>query len=110
MSSRTSCASYLYAKGLINCGYGLPLWSPEPEPEGEIQIGDVGFIHDGKFIRLFNAVRPPDDPLNSRGVPDNFVKVEVGHVDTRPHHISKGALCTTSLTAQDNSVDLAASK
>lgn len=36
-------------------------------------IGDVGFIADGRFARLLNAVRPADDPTNMENdVPGGF--------------------------------------
>lgn len=34
---------------------GYPLWFPEPHDTGEVQIGDVGYIHEGAFVRLFNV-------------------------------------------------------
>ena len=34
---------------------GHALWFPEPHNSGEVQIGDVGFIKDGAFVRLFNV-------------------------------------------------------
>ena len=34
--------------------YGYALWHPEPHKTGEAQIGDVGYIREGAFIRLFN--------------------------------------------------------
>ena len=33
---------------------GYPLWFPEPHDTGEPQIGDVGYLEDGAFVRLFN--------------------------------------------------------
>ncbi|EKM58706.1 uncharacterized protein PHACADRAFT_193823 [Phanerochaete carnosa HHB-10118-sp] len=64
--------SHVYAQQLISCGLGLPLWQPEPPTFGIPEIGDAGFIQNGCFYRLFNALKPADDPLNSRGVPDGF--------------------------------------
>jgi hypothetical protein len=43
--------------------HGHALW--EPDPRGlynAVEVGDVGFIRGGYFIRLFNALRPPDAP------------------------------------------------
>ena len=47
-----SCLSTLYQ--------GHALWYPEPHVTGEAQIGDVGYISEGAFIRLFNlnSARP----------------------------------------------------
>ena len=73
----TYSAPYLYAEQLIACGFGLPLWQPEPTSFGEVQIGDVGFVEDGCFYRLFNAMRPKSDPANARGVPEGFVQLEI---------------------------------
>ena len=72
--SRAAC---IYAEQLRMHGHGEPLWQPEPRPEdGEVLIGDVGFIEDGRFYRLFNARFPADHPINVDGVPDGFVPLE----------------------------------
>ena len=49
------------------------MWYPEPDLVfGEIQLGDVGYIHEGMFIFLFNCLGH-DNPRNARrGVPDGF--------------------------------------
>lgn len=68
-----SDAAQVYARELRSHNYGEPLWQPEPSQYGEVLIGDVGFIEDGRFYRLFNAALPADDPVNAEfGVPDGF--------------------------------------
>ena len=50
--------------------YGHGLW--EPSPRGQytaVEIGDVGFIRDGYFHRLFNVLLPEDHPSHQDGVP-----------------------------------------
>lgn len=69
--------AYIYAEQLLKCQHGLPLWEPEPTKLGEVLIGDVGFIQNGCFYRLFNVLRPADDPANSRGVPEGFIRLEI---------------------------------
>lgn len=56
----------------IRCpAFGPALWDPEPtNPGTPVQIGDVGFIRRGKFLRLFNAMKPADDPSQEFGVPE----------------------------------------
>jgi hypothetical protein len=53
--------------------YGHALW--EPNPWGlysAVQVGDVGFIGEGKFHRLFNALLPEDHPSHENfGVPEH---------------------------------------
>ncbi|KAI0715783.1 hypothetical protein C8T65DRAFT_726491 [Cerioporus squamosus] len=63
----------IYAKELRDLGFGYPLWVPEPSPEsGEVQLGDVGYLSQGKFCFLFNCMRGADDPVNRKGVPEGF--------------------------------------
>ncbi|TFK84726.1 hypothetical protein K466DRAFT_496053 [Polyporus arcularius HHB13444] len=63
----------IYAKELRDLGFGQPLWIPEPSPEsGEVQLGDVGYLSQGKFCFLFNCMRSADDPVNRKGVPASF--------------------------------------
>ena len=52
--------------------YGYPLWEPSPiNPNRPVQVGDVGFILEGRFHRLFSALLPEDDPSHSEfGVPE----------------------------------------
>ncbi|EKM58786.1 uncharacterized protein PHACADRAFT_73658, partial [Phanerochaete carnosa HHB-10118-sp] len=44
----------IYASSLQTLHLGHALWYPEPHESGEPQIGDVGFMFEGAFIRLFN--------------------------------------------------------
>ena len=71
-------AALTYAKALRNLGYGEPQWQPEPHDEdGEVLLGDVGFVEDGRFCRLFNVTRSADDPIHEKsGVPTGFKVLE----------------------------------
>ena len=43
--------------------FGHALWDPAPEGVfGPVKVGDVGYVREGRFIRLFNALLPADDP------------------------------------------------
>ena len=51
--------------------YGYALWEPSPtNPNSPAQVGDVGFILEGRFYRLFSALLPADDPSQEFGVPE----------------------------------------
>ena len=52
--------------------YGHALW--EPNPGGRytsVEIGDVGFIRQGSFHRLFNILLPEDHTSHQDGVPQD---------------------------------------
>ena len=70
-------------------GYGHALWEPSPENLPVVGIGDVGYICEGKFHRLFNIFLSADDPSHETyGVPDN-------HEPFRPkvsEHVRTGIL------------------
>ncbi|EMD33957.1 hypothetical protein CERSUDRAFT_107747 [Gelatoporia subvermispora B] len=42
----------------------MPLWEPERTKYGEVEIGDVGYLHNGGFYRLFNATFLASNPIN----------------------------------------------
>ena len=104
-------AAKVYAKGLSHLRHGLPLWIPEPADGGAILIGDVGYILDGRFYRLFNATQPRDNPINAGEVPPKF---EV--LPTNPktmHRVEElfppgSALCSQSVRKVDVSIGAAA--
>jgi hypothetical protein len=49
--------------------YGHALWEPSPGHYTAVEIGDVGFIREGRFHRLFNILLPEDHPSHQNGVP-----------------------------------------
>ena len=52
-------------------GYGHALWEPSPG-DHVVGVGDVGYIYEGRFHRLFNILLPADHPSHETiGVPDN---------------------------------------
>ena len=54
-SAPDPASSYVvYPSGLFHLGLGYALWYPEPHETRESQIGDVGYVQEGAFIRLFN--------------------------------------------------------
>jgi hypothetical protein len=54
--------------------YGHALWAPNPWGlYSAVQVGDVGFIREGKFHRLFNVLLPEDHPSHTNfGVPEHY--------------------------------------
>ncbi|KAI9430012.1 hypothetical protein BJY52DRAFT_94949 [Lactarius psammicola] len=70
--------------------FGYALWEPDPgEQSSPVEVGDVGYIRQGKFYRIFNALLPANHPSHeSLGVPED-------HEQLRPRmqdHINRGTL------------------
>ena len=66
--------------------YGHALWQPSPSnPNNPVGIGDVGFIRNGKFHRLFNALISAEDQSN---VPEHYEQLVPKFSD----HISEDTL------------------
>jgi hypothetical protein len=58
-----------YANALITKGHGRPLWEPDPGEYAPVELGDVGYLYRGAFVKLFNASKAIDDPSNQFGLP-----------------------------------------
>ncbi|KAH9941405.1 hypothetical protein B0H21DRAFT_550868 [Amylocystis lapponica] len=58
---------------------GYRLQNPEPSMASEIEIGDVGYISQGQYRRLFNATKDADHEVNKHGVPYRFEQFELDH-------------------------------
>lgn len=91
----------VYRDQLTSQYHGTALWHPNPVEGlydcGRVSIGDVGYLDDGVFIRMFNVTLPWDNPSNAKlGIPNDFSSLEQGLVhssqisQTEYHsHVSK---------------------
>lgn len=75
-------AIQVYIDQLYKQGHGRPLWDPD---SCEVYVGDVGFFErdSGSFCRLFNVLVDEGDPLNNRGVPEDFKPLKIDPLDVR---------------------------
>jgi hypothetical protein len=66
--------------------HGHALWVPSPGGlYPAVEVGDVGFIREGQFHRLFNALLPEDHPSHKDfGVPEYHKPLDLNV----PKHIS----------------------
>lgn len=88
--------SDVYAASLLPVGEGYALWYPEPHKSGgEVQLGDVGYIENGAFMRLFNVAT--DRELRIVGWDDSktfpnpeLVPPEAMLLDTRDQPLAPG--------------------
>jgi len=56
----------IYREQLWPLYHGFALWKPNPVEDiyDQVSIGDVGYIYEGGFIRMFNVTLPWDDESN----------------------------------------------
>ncbi len=56
----------IYREQLWPLYHGSALWKPNPVESiyNQVSIGDVGYIYEGSFIRMFNVTLPWDDESN----------------------------------------------
>jgi len=62
--------------------YGHALWQPSPA----VEIGDVGFIREGHFHRLFNVLPPQADGPDRGSVPPHHKAFKFGTSESPPSH------------------------
>jgi hypothetical protein len=82
------------------------LWEPDPV-EGlydKVSIGDVGYIYNGFFYRMFNVTLPWDDPLNNRlGELESYEPLDRGpFVNIHKTSFDKGDYNTPNVSGQKN--------
>jgi hypothetical protein len=73
--------SNVYRDQLSALSQGLALWNPNPLKGiySNVSIGDVGYLHEGTFVRMFNVMLPWDDPSNSTlGKPEFYRSLDCG--------------------------------
>ena len=100
----------IYREQLIRLDYGHALWEPNPV-EGfydRVTIGDVGYLSDGFFHRMFNVTLPCDDPSNQRhGVPpQRYEPLDIGPLpNVRRAILTKGPYLSRTVHSQSNRND-----
>ncbi|KAH9941417.1 hypothetical protein B0H21DRAFT_869922 [Amylocystis lapponica] len=90
--------AHVYARELFRARYGLPLW----ENDRGLLVGDVGYMRDGGFYRVFNILRAQDDAIQMPyGVPPAFEPFHPPHpVQSFPASIPAGRICSPAVEAR----------
>ncbi|GLB41527.1 putative fungal specific transcription factor [Lyophyllum shimeji] len=95
----------IYAEQLRERRRGTPLYYPEPHPEdGAVEIGDLGYIREGAFQRILNVTRPPGDPAQRFGVPDDFERLDIGAVRTFDGALEPGPVHSKTVSTLEANV------
>ncbi|KAH8991260.1 hypothetical protein EDB92DRAFT_1778594, partial [Lactarius akahatsu] len=82
--------------------YGHALWDPDPgNLYPAVEVGDVGYIREGKFHRLFNVLLPAEDESHALfGVPENYEQLELNinrHINIG--RLSPNNFCSAKVTS-----------
>jgi hypothetical protein len=71
--------------GISYPAFGHALWDPSPgDLYPPVEVGDVGFIREGKFNRLFNILLPANHHTHQNfGVPEHHqsLELQIRHID-----------------------------
>ncbi|KAH9008538.1 hypothetical protein EDB83DRAFT_2235362 [Lactarius deliciosus] len=89
-----------YRDQLASLYYGHALWVPDPsELYDRVRVGDVGYVKQGHFNRMFNALLPAKDDVQEYGVPEGFVPLNMGPFkNIRKLNLFQGDYCSNTVT------------
>ncbi|KAI0299855.1 hypothetical protein BC826DRAFT_715775 [Russula brevipes] len=96
----------VYREQLSSHCLGLALWDPAPNPSinDHVSIGDVGFVRQGVFLRMFNVTLPHDHPSNKKiGEPDPYNPLDPGSfVNLFGSTLTKGDYPSRHVSAEED--------
>ncbi|KAI0270894.1 hypothetical protein BGY98DRAFT_1100565 [Russula aff. rugulosa BPL654] len=86
--------------------HGLALWNPNPLKEiyDKVSIGDVGYLHEGSFIRMFNVMLPwSHDSNRTLGEPEPYQSLDCGRfANTFKRQFDRVKYCSRHVSAETN--------
>ncbi|KAF8496689.1 hypothetical protein F5888DRAFT_1701790 [Russula emetica] len=95
--------STVYRDQLASLYHGLALWEPSPFKEiyDRVSIGDVGFVREGAFFRMFNVMLPWDHESNGKlGKPMQYEPLSCGPFPD--NSLGKGEYCSQYVSRERN--------
>ena len=91
---------------MTTLSYGLALWNPNPPKEiyDKVSIGDVGYLHEGSFIRMFNVMLPWSHKLNrTLGEPEPYESLDCGpFVNILKYQFDRVKHCSRYVSTETN--------
>ena len=106
---------FVYRDQLSAPSHGIALWNPNPPKKiyNNVSIGDVGYLQEGTFIRMFNVMLPWDHPSNKTfGNPESYESLNCGPSAnilggdfSRVEHYSRYVSAETNANEQDMTLD-----
>ncbi|KAI0249449.1 hypothetical protein BJV78DRAFT_695952 [Lactifluus subvellereus] len=101
----------IYRDQLTSLYHGLALWEPDPgNLYSSVSVGDVGYVKEGYFVRMFNVLLAWDDPLNRQlCVPEPYEPVDLGpFVNVRESRFYGRDYCSRFVASHENNVGVMA--
>jgi hypothetical protein len=96
----------VYREQLTSLYQGHALWEPSPIKSiyDQVSIGDVGYVNEGFFYRMFNVTLPSHHPANKRlGEPDPYKPLDWGpFANIREATLAKGDHYSRNVFSQEN--------
>ncbi|KAH9171310.1 hypothetical protein EDB89DRAFT_1118021 [Lactarius sanguifluus] len=91
-----------YRDQLASLYHGHALWAPDPAGlYDHVRPGDVGYVMQGHFNRMFNALLPANDPTQVYGVPEGFVPLNMGPFNNiSTLNLNHGDYCSPTVTVE----------
>ncbi len=89
-----------YRDQLASLYHGHALWVPDPAGlYDRVRVGDIGYVKQGHFDRMFNTLLPANDPTQVYGVPEGFVPLSTGPFNNiRKLNLFQGDYCSNTVT------------
>jgi hypothetical protein len=98
--------SKVYQDRMTTLSHGLALWNPNPPKEiyDNVSIGDVGYLHEGSFIRMFNVMLPWSHESNRKlGEPEPYESLDCGpFVNTLKRQFDRVKYCSRHVSTETN--------
>jgi hypothetical protein len=96
----------VYREQLSSLYHGNALWEPNPIRRyyDQVSIGDVGYIEEGFFHRMFNVTLEWNDDSNKKlGGPDYYKRLDDDPFNNiRESALAKGEYYSRNMSLQDN--------
>jgi hypothetical protein len=98
--------SKVYQDQMTTLSHGLALWNPSPPKEiyDKVSIGDVGYLYEGTFIRMFNVMLPWSHESNrTLGEPEPYESLDCGpFANTLKRQFDRVRHCSRYVSAETN--------
>jgi hypothetical protein len=98
--------SKVYQDQMATLSHGLALWDPNPlkEIHDKVTIGDVGYLYEGSFIRMFNVILPWNHESNrALGEPEPYESLDCGRfVNTFRRQFNRVKYYSRQVSAEEN--------